>query len=425
MLWAMYFLNYLDRAAIAQARLNKLEQNLHLVGSQYNVCISILFVGYTLVQIPSNMAMSTTRVRPSLWMCSWMMAWAVLSACTALAKDYTGLVVTRFLLGIAEAPFYPGAIYLLSLFYTRREIATRIGFLYSANICAISFSGLIAAATFATLDGAHGLHGWQYLFIIEGCLTFGIAFFAMFLLPDHPLTTRWLTSAQRELAQARMDRDTVGLEASKGPVAGLKQAITDPRLWLLVVMQTLHLAACGFNSFFPTVVSSLGFSSTITLVLTCPPYLAAGVIAILYGMSSGKFDERTIHITIACAVAAVGFVISCVTLNVGARYTSCFLFTIGAYASNSIILGWVSATCGQTQEKKAAALSIVNTFANASFIYTPYLYPSSDGPKYLMANIANACFVAGTAACAWALRAWLRMENNKRKERNETLLYAY
>jgi MFS family permease len=223
MLWAMYFLNYLDRAAIAQARLNKLEQNLHLVGSQYNVCISILFVGYTLVQIPSNMAMATKRVRPSLWMCSWMMAWAVLSACTALAKDYTGLVVTRFLLGIAEAPFYPGAIYLLSLFYTRREIATRIGFLYSANICAISFSGLIAAATFATLDGAHGLHGWQYLFIIEGCLTFGIAFFAMFLLPDHPLTTRWLTPAQRELAQARMDRDTVGLVASKGSIAGLKQ----------------------------------------------------------------------------------------------------------------------------------------------------------------------------------------------------------
>lgn len=181
----MYWLNYLDRSAIAQARLNGIEKDLGLVGTQYNVCISILFVGYTVIQIPSNMIMSTKTIRPSVWMCSWMLAWAVVSACTAAARDYTGLVVTRFLLGIAgtslvshipvactdsplEAPFYPGAIYLLSLFYTRREIATRIGLLYSANICAISFSGLIAAGIFATLDDRYGIEGWRWLFIIEG-----------------------------------------------------------------------------------------------------------------------------------------------------------------------------------------------------------------------------------------------------------------
>jgi MFS family permease len=114
------------------------------------------------MQIPSNMLMSTQKVRPSIYMCICMMAWAVVSACTALTHNYTGLVVVRFFLGIAEAPYYPGALYLLSLFYTRKEIATRISILYSGNIFATAFSGLIAEATFATLDAKHGLAGWKW-----------------------------------------------------------------------------------------------------------------------------------------------------------------------------------------------------------------------------------------------------------------------
>lgn len=327
---------------------------------------------------------------------------------------------------------------MLSLFYTRREIATRISILYSANILAIATSGLIAAATFATLDGHRGLHGWQYLFIIEGVVTFGLAIIGFFVLPDHPTSTWWLKPAERELAQARMDADTVGLRESAGALAGLKAAVSDGRMWLLCTMQTLHLAACGFNSFFPTVVQSLGFNSTITLVLTCPPYLTAGAVAITLGWSSGRANERTWHISASMAIAIVGFVISCITLNVAARYVSTFLFTWGAYGANSIILGWVSATCGQTQEKKAAALSIVNMFANASFIYTvsqrsgqadkkPYLYPKSSGPKYVMAMAANAGFAGGTLICAWILRFWLQRTNKRilRADPDATLLFAY
>ncbi|KAJ4319521.1 hypothetical protein N0V94_003856 [Neodidymelliopsis sp. IMI 364377] len=401
-LWAMYFLNYLDRNAIAQARLNDLEDDLGLVGSQYNTCISILFVGYLLMQIPSNMLMSTQTVRPSIYMCVCMMAWAVVSACTALTHNYTGLVVVRFFLGIAEAPYYPGALYLLSLFYTRKEIATRISILYSGNIFATSFSGLIAEATFATLDKKHGLQGWKWLFIIEGAVTFGIAMLGLFLLPDYPLTTRWLTPEERQIAHDRIVRDTVGLEPSKGARAGFKQAIRDP-------------------------LGSLGFSRTITLVLTCPPYLISGIFGILIGWTSGKLNERTWHITVCMGAALVGFVISCATMNVAARYVACFLFASGAYAVNSIIIGWVSATLGQTAEKKAVSLSIVNVIANASYIYTAYLYPRSDGPKYLTAMASNAAFAAMTIACAWGLRIWLQTTNRRlrREKPEENMYYAY
>ncbi|KFY29700.1 hypothetical protein V494_08541 [Pseudogymnoascus sp. VKM F-4513 (FW-928)] len=426
-LWAMYFMNYLDRNAIANARLNDLEKDLGLEGSQYNTCISILFVGYLLMQIPSNMLMSSRKIRPSIYMAVCMAGWAIVAALTALVKNYTGLVLVRFFLGVLEAPFYPGALYLLSAFYTRKEVATRIAILYSGNIFATSFAGLIAAATFASIDGAHGLKGWQWLFIIEGVVTFAVAIAAAYLLPDFPLTTKWLTEEERILADGRIKRDTVGLTPDKGAKEGFKQAIRDPRLYLLCFMQNMHLSACSFNNFFPTVVGSLGYDRTITLVLTCPPYLVSGFFGYAIGITSGKYNERTWHITGCMGAALVGFIISCITLNTPARYISCFLFASGAYAVNSVILGWVSATLGQTTEKKAVSLSIVNVVANASYIYTAYLYPKSDGPKYLTAMGSNAGFAFATIASAWVFRFWLMRTNAKiRRSADESkVFYAY
>jgi len=424
-LFCLYFLNKLDQNAIANARLNGLEKDLELRGSQYNTCISILYVGYLFAQIPSNMILSSKKVRPSIYMACCAIVWGCVATLTALVKDYVHLVVVRFFLGFVEAPFYPGALYILSLFYTRKEIATRVSILYAGNIFAVSFAGLIAAATFATLDDKHGMHGWQWLFIIEGVVTVGVAIVCIFILPDEPLTTRWLTPEQRQLAHDRIQRDTVGLESSKGVKAGFMQALRDPRLYLLVFMQNMHLSATSFNQFFPTVVSSLGFNTTITLVLTAPPSLVAGVVGICVGISSGKFNDRTWHITVMMGIAVVGFVISAVTLNVPARYLSCFLFASGVYSVNSVILGWVSGTLGQTAEKKAVSLSIVNVVSMASFIYTPYLYPKSDGPKYITAMSSNASFAFATIAAAWALRFWLTAQNRRLKNGGGNVFYAY
>ncbi|CAI6342049.1 unnamed protein product [Periconia digitata] len=426
-LFCMYFLNKLDQNAIANARLNGLEKDLNLVGSQYNTCISILYVGYLFAQIPSNMIMSSQKVRPSLYMSVCMMAWATVASLTALVKGYAGLVVVRFFLGVVEAPFYPGALYILSMFYTRKEIATRVSILYAGNIFATSFSGLIAAATFKTLDDKHGMHGWQWLFIIEGVVTFGVAIAAIWMLPDYPLTTRWLTEEERQMAHDRMQRDTVGLQESKGASAGFMQALRDPRIYVFILMQNMHLSATSFNQFFPTVVGALGFNTTITLVLTCPPSLVAGIVGVGIGISSGKFNERTWHITIMMGLALAGFVISAVTLNMPARYVSCFMFASGVYAVNSVILGWVSATLGQTPEKKAVSLSIINMLSMASFIYTPYLYQKSDGPQYRIAMSSNAAFAFMTIASAWALKLWLMWTNKKMKQNGGpgNVFYAY
>ncbi|KAI5212293.1 major facilitator superfamily transporter [Aureobasidium subglaciale] len=423
MLWSMYWLNYLDRNAIALARINTLEEDLNLTPTQYLTCVSILFVGYLLGQIPSNMLL--TRLKPSYYMGCCMALWAIVSGLTAVCHDFVGLLLVRFFLGVTEAPYYPGAVYILTIFYTRKEIATRIAILYTGNILATAFAGLIAAGVFHGMDGSAGLAGWQWLFILQGAVTFVIAIIGAFCLPDFPLTTRWLTPEERQLAHNRIEIDTVERSGDTSVWNGLKQAAVDPVVWLFALMAHLHLAANGFKNFFPTVVQTLGFGETITLVLTCPPYLIAGASTLLVSWSSGKMNERTWHITASKSVAIIGFIVGAVTFNTGVRYFSMIVFTIGTYAVNSLILGWVGSTCGQSKEKKAAAISIVTTVMNCSFVWSPYLWDKNDAPQYQPAMFSSAAFSAGTAAVAWIVKIIMKRRNAKLRQSEDEVQTFY
>lgn len=335
-------------------------------------------------------------------MAAAMALWAIVSTLTAMARDFKGLLVTRFFLGTTEAPFYPRALYVLATFYTRREIATRISILFTANICGTAFAGLIAIGVFQ-MNQTAGITGWRWLFFIQGGITFVISIASAFILPDEPLQTRWLSEDEQRLAYSRIANDTVHLQGNTSTWAGLLEASRDPRLWVLVFMHHLHMAASNYKNFFPTIVETLGYSRNVTLALTCPPYLISGIVCIAWAASSGlscafllhsplqfipglicdavlflltdhklgRFNESVWHITVAKCVAVFGFVLACSTLNTGARYFAMCTFATGVYACNSIISGWVSSTCGQTREKKAISLAMVNTIATISPIYTP------------------------------------------------------
>ncbi|KAJ4317447.1 hypothetical protein N0V84_007355 [Fusarium piperis] len=424
-LWLMYFFNFLDRNAMINGRLNGLEDDLGLKGTQYNTCVSILFVGYLCGQIPSNMILN--RVRPSWYMAGFCMAWSVLSLLTYKANSYESMLVCRFLLGITEAPFYPGALYMISMFYNRKEIATRMSIFYTGNMMASSFSGLIAAPIFAKLDKVNGLAGWQWLFIIQGAFSIAVAILGFFTLPDSPLKTRWLTPEERQLAHERICRDTTGRREGTSVWTGLREAASDWRTWVFCLMDNLHLSANGFKNFLPTVIETLGYSTTVTLVLTCPPYLFSGFVSIAVSWSSGRFNERTWHITLSKAVAIVGFAMCCATLNVPVRFVGIMLFVGATYGVNNIILGWTASVVGQTDEKKAVAIAMCNTFGNLASVYTPYLWPKSAAPRYLQPMVACIAFSAGVCVCAWVLRVALQRQNKKTREQNpeETNFYVY
>jgi MFS family permease len=411
-LWLMYFFNFLDRNAMINGKLDTLAQDLNLKGTQYNTCVSILFVGYLAGQVPANMMLN--RVRPSWFMAGFMVAWSIISLLTYLTYDYKTMLVARLLLGITESPFYPGALYMLSMFYTRKEIATRMSVFYTGNMAASAFSGLISAPIFAKLGGAHGLAGWQWLFIIQGAISLVIAFVAFFLLPDSPLKTRWLTPEERQLAHDRIVRDTTQRKEGKTSVMqGLKEACVDPRTWIFCLMDNFHLSANGFKNFLPTVVKNMNFDTTTALVLTCPPYVFAGFVSVAVSWSSGRFNERTWHTTASKAVAIAGFIICVATLNTGARYFGVMLFVGATYGVNNIILAWTASVLSQSDEKRAVSIALANTFGNLASVYTPYLWPDSDGPQFVTAMSASSAFSLGVIILAWVMKILLQRTNKK------------
>lgn len=250
---------------------------------------------------------------------------------------------------------------------------------------------------------------------------------AFFALPNAPLETRWLTQEERVLAHNRIAFDTTERREGTNVWKGLREACLDYRLWLFAAMGNSHLSSNAFKNFMPTVVDTLGFSTTITLILTCPPYLLAAFTSVAISWSSGYFNERTWHITISKAAAIVGFILGTATTNVGARYFAMCLFVGAVYGVNNINLAWTAATIGQTNEKKTVAIAIVNTLGNLSFVYTPYLWPDSDAPRFPIAMWSSVGFSVVTIILAWSLKCVLLRDNKRIKESNQdaTNLYAY
>lgn len=245
------------------------------------------------------------------------------------------------------------------------------------------------------------------------------------MLPDAPLQTRWLTQEERELAHARILVDTTQRKDKVNVWKGLGEACLDYRTWIFALMQNLHLSANGFKNFLPTVVQTLGFNTTITLVLTCPPYLLSAFASVAVSWSSGRFNERTWHITASKAIAIVGFILGTATLNVGARYFAMCLFVGATYGVNNINLAWTAAVLGQTDEKKAVVVAIVNTLGNLSFVYTPYLWPDTDAPRFGKAMYASVGFSAGVIICAWILRLIMQRDNRKIRATDDEAVNFY
>lgn len=294
--------------------------------------------------------------------------------------------------------------------------------LYSGLILATAFSGLISAGVFAGLDKVRGIAGWRWLFLIEGVASFAFGVAAYFLLPDFPHSktgsTSWLfTAEERLVAIERLRKDQIASEGSKSVWYGLKLAVTDYRTWIFVVMLIANHTAYGFNYFYPTIVKGFNLgSTTITLVLTAPPYLLATVVAFATAYSSDRRGERGWHISVPMSVAAVGFVISAATTDPAPRYFASFLYICGCFSANASVFSWASSTLGQTPEKKAAAISIINLLSQVGNIMSPYFFRPQDSPRYLLAMILMLVFALLSVATCVLLKVVLRKDNKKIEE---------
>ncbi|BEI82251.1 hypothetical protein CcaverHIS002_0301190 [Cutaneotrichosporon cavernicola] len=407
-LFVLLILNYLDRNALASARVQGLEADLGLC------CLPATFSARSL-PTSSFHAFALRSTSPL-----FVALWGAVSTCTAASQNFTHLVVIRFFLGITESPYFPGALFLLSSWYTKRELAFRTSVLYTASLLSGAFGGLIAAGVQSGMDGVAGLASWRWLFILEGGVTICVALISAIVLPDYPATTRWLSDREKALAVARLQRDTGVVDAETMTLwQSFVAAATDYKLWVLALIIITKTTAGAVTQFIPTVVNTFGMDKVLTLVLTAPPYLFAAAISLWISWSSDRRPERCFHLLTPLLFGMVGFVVAATTKGTAPRYFSLFLMVGGMFGSYNVALAWISSTFARPRAKRAAAYATINSLGNIAQIWSPYLYDKRYGPKYTLAFSVNACMAAASVAFCLVLRMCLLRENRNMDAREE------
>ncbi|KAG2038362.1 major facilitator superfamily domain-containing protein [Suillus americanus] len=407
----IYILNQMDRHNAAAARLRGFEEDLGMKGTQFNTLISSLYIGYLFTQTPSNLIL-TRIAKPSVYLSSCMSLWGLL---TTLIGVYYQALSLRFLVGLLEATFYPGAIYLLSRWYKREELGYRTA-LFSVGIGISNvFGSLFASGILATMEGFLGYAAWRWLFLIEGYLTVLVGICGMFILPDFPSgPARWLTPAEHALARKRMEEDSEGHGAaeptSSSGFSDVLSLMTDWRTWLVGTALCCCTTSLSFNMFFPTLVATMGYSPTISLLLCAPPWFASTITAIIVARHSDATRERFGHTTFALSMLITGYILAMSTMNITIRYLSLF-FMAQAQVSNVILLTWISNTFARSSSKRAVAIGFISSIAMFGSILSPYIWVSSWGPTYN--NSFRICIALASIAIilCWIFRRHLERLN--------------
>ena len=189
---------------VGNAKAAGLNKDLKLTGSQYNIALTVFFFPYAIFEVLSNVVLKL--LRPSIWITILMLSWGTVMTLMGIVQNYNGLIATRCVLGLAESGFFPAASFLVTTWYCRFEVQTRLAVFFSAASMAGAFSGLLAF-TLEKMDGISGLQGWRWIFIIEGIVTVAVACGCYWLLPDSPETASFLTSEEKDFICRRLAED--------------------------------------------------------------------------------------------------------------------------------------------------------------------------------------------------------------------------
>ncbi|KAF1972019.1 MFS general substrate transporter [Bimuria novae-zelandiae CBS 107.79] len=396
----MYIMNYLDRNNLGAARLKGLEADLQLDQNKYSTCLSILYVGYILMQIPSNMIINIVP-RPSWYIGTVMLIWGMISTLSGNVKDFGGMVAIRFCIGFVEAAFLPGALLILSKWYTRSELTKRNAILFCGNLISNAFSSLVGAGVLSNMEGTLGHRAWRWLFWIEGATTMFIALFAMFILPDLPHNTRGFTEEERIVAVLRMTEDVGKADVDSedmSPFAGLIMAVKDLKIYVMMLTFTAYVVGLSFNAFFPTLTQTLGFAYVPTLLMSAPPWVFSCIVSLINAWHADRTEERFWHIIGPILAGLAGFIISMSTENVAARYVALFL-QASAYAGFIVFYSWISSSFPRPPAKRAVAIAMINAFSQLGNIAGSYVWGMKENGYRKSYGIVTAMFGVTIVGC--------------------------
>jgi ACS family tartrate transporter-like MFS transporter len=304
-LFLLYLLNILDRSNVAMASL-EMRKQLQLSEADYGLGAGIFYVGYVLFEIPSNLILHRTGARR--WIARIMVSWGLVSTATMFVQGPWSLYTVRFLLGVAEAGFFPGMILYLSYWFPARERVRAVALFMTASPLAGVLGNVLSGAIMDYLDGVFGLAGWQWLFLLEGAPSVLLGVVVWFALTDRPEQADWLTQEERDGLAARLQRE----EKRRTEQHGLSrlQAITDARVRLLVALYfTVAVGSNCFGFFLPKLVDDrfTGLTKLEIGLLSALPNLAAVIGMVVIGVHSDRTGERRWHVALSALLAALGW----------------------------------------------------------------------------------------------------------------------
>jgi ACS family tartrate transporter-like MFS transporter len=393
----MYFIAFLDRVNIGFAALT-MNADLGLSQSMFGLASGIFFIGYVLFEVPSNIVME--RVGARLWIARIMITWGLLSAGTAFVSSPNQLYVLRFLLGVAEAGFFPGMILYLTYWFP----AAWRGRILGAFMMALPLSNVIGSPVSTAMLSlqAHGLHGWQLMFLLEAIPAVLCGFTVLLLLRDGPAQASWLTREERDWLQNELARDRPGPAAAHSSLAGLRE----PRVWFLgLVYFGMLVGTYGCGVWLPQIVKGFGNLSNLEVgFATALPYATAALTMYVWGKHSDRTGERTWHIALATFVGAIGLAASAYFGNVPVLALAALCLSVmGLYAALPVF--WTLPTSLLAGGAAAAGIALVNSIGNLGGFLGPTLvgYVTEMTGSYAAALWTLAAVAAGAGVTVLAL----------------------
>lgn len=366
-LFLLYIVAYLDRVNVGFAAID-MNRDLGFSAAVYGFGSGIFFVSYTLFEVPSNLILARVGVR--LWIARIMFTWGIFATAMMFVNNATTFYTLRFLLGVAEAGFFPGIILYLTHWFPARERARAVGLFMTATAMAGVIGAPISSALLQ-LHGLGGLHGWQWLFLVEGLPAVLLAPVVLTFMAELPSEASWLTADERDWLSREMAAERAQTEHAH---TTLRQALLSPRLWIVSLPYFfIVIAFYGVSFWLPQILqTSSGYSSAMVVLLSSIPYVAAAIGMVFFGISSDRTGERRWHVAGPCLIGALGFVLAVIV-----PATPVFALATLSIAAFGIwgTLGpyWTLPTAFLRGTAAAGGIALVNSVGNLGGFFGPML----------------------------------------------------
>jgi len=352
-----YFVSYLDRVNISFAALT-MNADLGIGPEAFGLIAGIFFAGYCLAEVPSNIILA--RVGARVWIARIMVTWGLASVALAFAQGPISLGVLRFLLGLAEAGFFPGIIFYLARFVPGPERGRTISTFMAAVPVSVALGSQMSGIILDCLDGAGGLKGWQWLFILEALPAVLLGFVAYFVLRDTPQEAAWLSSdeAQALTNAIKQEEAHAGREGTS-----LREALTSPRVWALsLVYFGLVVGLYGLTFWTPQIVKCFGLSNFETGFVAAVPPLFGALVMVPWGEHADRTGERVWHVAIPCFVGTAGLIAGGFATSPALALAALSVGAMGVFAGLPNF--WPLPAALLTGTAAAAGIALINSVGN-------------------------------------------------------------